>query len=106
MTAERRKEGGGRGADGGGTRRPVSAATAARLAAEQVMDLTGREPQGVTSLDRTDQGWRVGVEVVETHRIPDSTDILAVYRVDLDEDGELLSYRRDERYYRGRADKE
>ena len=46
---------------------------------------------------------RVGVEVVESHRIPDSADILAVYEVCLDESGELESYRRTQRYSRGQT---
>ncbi|GAA1255610.1 gas vesicle protein GvpO [Streptomyces javensis] len=77
---------------------------AARGAARHVRGLTGRTPEGVTSLERTEDGWTIGIEVVETHRIPDSTDILAEYRVELDDRGELVSYRRTERYYRGRAE--
>ncbi|WP_225845757.1 gas vesicle protein [Streptomyces sp. HPF1205] len=84
----------------------VSASVAVRRAARQVVELIGREPEGVTSVARTAEGWRVGIEVVETRRVPNSTDVLAVYRVDLDGDGELISYERDRRYYRGRADKE
>ncbi|MDF3293023.1 gas vesicle protein GvpO [Streptomyces silvisoli] len=88
-----------------GRHRPtVTARKAAQYAAGHVASLTGRQPEAVTSLERTDNGWRVGVEVVETHRIPDSTDILAVYRVEVDDDGGLVSYRRGERHYRGRAE--
>ncbi|OPF80713.1 gas vesicle protein [Streptomyces antioxidans] len=86
-------------------RRPALVARdAARSAARHVRGLTGRAPEGVTSLERTEDGWTIGIEVVETHRIPDSTDILAEYRVELDDRGELVSYRRAERYYRGRAE--
>nr|WNW42240.1 gas vesicle protein [Streptomyces sp. Li-HN-5-13] len=85
---------------GGGGR--LGAAEAAGRAAAQVRAMTGRSPEGVTSVERTEDGWRIGVEVVESHRIPDSTDILAVYRVDLDHDGDLLAYRRESRYPRGR----
>ncbi|MFC8719931.1 gas vesicle protein GvpO, partial [Kitasatospora sp. NPDC057198] len=81
----------------------IGAAEAAGRAAAQVRAMTGRSPEGVTSLERTEEGWRIGVEVVESRRIPDSTDILAVYRVDLDRDGELLAYRRENRYHRGRT---
>ncbi|WP_349345302.1 gas vesicle protein [Streptomyces rapamycinicus] len=77
---------------------------AARSAARHVQGLTGRTPEGVTSLERTEDGWTIGIEVVETHRIPDSTDLLAEYQVELDDRGELVSYRRTERYYRGRAE--
>ena len=66
--------------------------------------LTGKDPEGVTSLEREEDGWLVGVEVVESHRIPDSTDILAEYRVRLDTQGDLVSYRRAQRYYRGRSE--
>jgi hypothetical protein len=66
-------------------------------------DLTGHDVEGVISVERTDSGWKVGVEVVESHRIPDSADILASYEVHLDEDGELVSYRRTERYLRGQT---
>ncbi|GAA2321491.1 gas vesicle protein [Streptomyces violaceusniger] len=87
------------------TRRPALVARdAARSAARHVQGLTGRTPEGVTSLERTEDGWTIGIEVVETHRIPDSTDLLAEYQVELDDSGELVSYRRTERYYRGRAE--
>ncbi|WP_262701260.1 MULTISPECIES: gas vesicle protein [Streptomyces] len=86
-------------------RRPALVARdAARSAARHVRGLTGRTPEGVTSLERTEDGWTIGIEVVETHRIPDSTDLLAEYQVELDDRGELLSCRRTERYYRGRAE--
>jgi hypothetical protein len=70
-------------------------------AAQQLLELTGRQAEGVTGLERTDDGWRVEVEVVEVRRIPDTTDVLALYEVTLDEDGELEGYRRLRRYGRG-----
>ncbi|ASQ98626.1 MULTISPECIES: gas vesicle protein GvpO [Streptomyces] len=86
-------------------RRPaLDARDAARRAARHVEGLTGRAAEGVTSLERGKDGWVIGIEVVETHRIPDSTDILAEYQVELDDSGELASYRRTERYYRGRGE--
>ena len=46
------------------------------------------------------------MEVVETHRMPDTTDVLAIYEVRLDGGGTLLSYRRARLYARGQPDKE
>ena len=80
--------------------------SAARRAVELVSMLSGRRPESVVSAERTDGGWRVGVEVVEVSRIPDSADILAVYEVRLDADRDLVSYRRVRRYARGHADQE
>ena len=58
----------------------------------------------MASIERKDEEWHVGVEVVEVARMPDSADILAVYDVRLDTDGDLLSYRRVRRYARGQMD--
>ncbi|WP_010313751.1 gas vesicle protein GvpO [Saccharopolyspora spinosa] len=81
----------------------LKAAQVARLAVRQVHELTGRQPEGVTSLERSERGWVVGVEVVESRRVPDTADILAVYEAELDDDGDLVSYRRVDRYARGRG---
>lgn len=85
------------------TTRRLDATEAAKLAVDHVTALTGRDSEGVTSLERTDDGWLVGVEVVESHRVPDSTDVLAVYEAAVDHSGELVSYRRVDRYARGRG---
>lgn len=58
------------------------------------------------AIERTEHGWCIGVEVVETRRIPDSADILAIYETGLDGTGQLISYRRVRRYSRGRLHEE
>jgi hypothetical protein len=78
-----------------------SASQVASAAARQLLELTGREAEGVTGLERTDDGWTVKVEVVEVRRIPDTTDVLALYEVDVDSDGDMLGYHRVRRYTRG-----
>jgi hypothetical protein len=79
----------------------VSATPAARRAAEAAAGLTGHDVETVISIERSDGGWKIGVEVVATRRIPDSADVLASYEVRLDSDGGLVSYRRTHRYTRG-----
>lgn len=82
----------------------LSAPLAARAGMQHIADLAGKEPSGVTSLERADDGWLVGIEVVEEHRIPSSTDILGLYLTQVDSDGSLVTYRRTRRYSRGRGD--
>lgn len=79
----------------------LPAAQIAAAAARQLLELTGREAEGVTGLQRTDDGWQVQVEVVEVRRIPDTTDVLALYEVEMDTDGAMEGYRRLRRYARG-----
>ena len=82
----------------------LSAPLAARAGLEQIVELTGKQAGGVTSLERVDDGWLVGVEVVEDRRIPSSSDILALYIAKLSGDGSLEGYHRARRYPRGRGD--
>lgn len=79
----------------------LSGTAVASRAAAQLLELTGRAVEGVTGLEKTDDGWRVQVEVVEVRRIPDTTDLLALYEIDVDSGGDLVGYRRLRRYVRG-----
>ncbi|KUI22925.1 hypothetical protein AU193_09895 [Mycobacterium sp. GA-1285] len=87
--------------DGG---QSLSARQAAGVARELIEELSGNEPVAMTSVEATDiDGWVVDFEVVEDRRIPSSADILALYEVELDVDGELLGFRRIRRYLRGQT---
>ena len=81
--------------------RRMGATQVAARAASQLLELTGKEPEGVTGLERNDDGWHVQVEVLEVRRIPSTTDVLALYEVSTDDRGELMGYRRLRRYTRG-----
>ena len=91
-------------ADAATDRPELSAAKAGQLGLRQIAELTGKDPEGVSGIEPSEDGWLVTVEVVEDRRIPSSTDLLATYRIELDLDGELLAYRRVRRYSRGRGD--
>ena len=84
----------------------LTAAKAGQAALRQIAELTGKDPEGVTGVEPAEDGWLVGVEVVEDRRIPSSTDILATYETEIDAGGDLVSYRRVRRYPRGRGDDE
>jgi len=53
---------------------------------------------------KTEEGWQVMIEMIEKHSIPDQMDILARYEVSLDDQGNLLAFKR--RGLRKRADTE
>jgi hypothetical protein len=76
-----------------------------RRASEQLTELTGMEAESVSSFQRTEDGWTLTVEVLELARVPDTMSLLASYEVQVDQEGELVGYRRVRRYERGRADR-
>jgi hypothetical protein len=88
------------------TRRPapsLSLADAAQAGLEQIAELIGKEPSGVVSAEPAEDGWLIGVEVVEERRVPSIADLMGLYEAAIDSDGMLVSYRRTRRYPRGRG---
>jgi hypothetical protein len=88
-------------------RRPrLRARDAAERGVGELSDLLGVEPYGVVGMERLGSTWQVTVEVIELERVPETTNIIGVYTVDLDDEGELVGYRRVRRYVRGSAEEE
>ena len=89
------------------TRRPrerVSGVQLAQRARDQLAEITGLKPEGVTSLEQNDDStWSVTVELLELSRVPETDDVLGSYETEIDETGELLGYRRVSRYPRSQA---
>jgi hypothetical protein len=77
----------------------------AERAVREFTALFGRPAHGVTGVRKSaDGGWSVLVDVVELERVPQSTSLLATYRVDVDDRGRLVSYERLRRFTLGAAD--
>src|SRR5436305_8629353 len=87
------------------TERPprLGAQDAVALAKAQLLEMTGKSCESVSGLHRTREGWTIRLDVVELERIPQSTDIMASYQVELDQRGELMQYERVARYYRNQG---
>jgi hypothetical protein len=75
-----------------------------RLAGAQLMQLTGRDIDGTSGIEHTEEGWRVLFEVVEVTRVPRAMDVLGLYEVIVDEDGDLVRYERIRRFVRTQAE--
>jgi hypothetical protein len=84
---------------------PDAARTTVERAREQLEALLERPVESVSTFERTDGGWLVTLEVVEVSRIPESTDVLASYQMELDDDRNLRRYARVRRYHRSAAER-
>lgn len=80
-----------------------------KLGAREVVDravaymseMTGQEPEVVTAVEPDNGNWHVEMELLELARIPQTTDVLGCYEVDLDAEGEPQGFHRTRRYHRG-----
>ena len=61
-------------------------------AKKQLAELTGfKEPAGI-GFKKEEKGWLVTVEIIEKRSVPDGMDVLGIYEVHLDAEGDLLGY--------------
>jgi hypothetical protein len=90
--------------NGESTAERMPAAELAAAAKESVEALTGFRAEAVSALQWDGESWLVTVDVCELERVPNTTDVLATYVVQLDEQGGLLGYKRTQRYVRGQTE--
>jgi hypothetical protein len=84
----------------------LSAAELSQAALTTVKELTGYRPEAVTAIEWDGETWRVTVDALEVTRVPNTTDVLGSYVVQLDPSGTLRGYRRVRRFQRGQAEEE
>ena len=82
----------------------LSAAELGEAALTTIEELTGYEPEAVTALEWDGDQWQVTVDVLELARVPNTTDVLGSYVVQLDEQGTLRGLTRARRFVRGQAE--
>ena len=61
---------------------------------------------GVIGLSKTEEGWVVLLEALERRAIPDTMDVLGLYEVHLDSEGNLLGFDRKKLRKRGETKEE
>jgi hypothetical protein len=86
-----------------GQRQRAGASRFERMLAESretLQSLVGRPVDAISGIEPTDDGFVVRMEVLEVERVPATTDVLASYELQLDGDGELMSFAKTRRYYR------
>lgn len=72
----------------------ISSIKAAEIAQEQIVKLTKLELAGCRGMSRDDEKWHITVEMLEKKSIPDAQDLLGIYDVTVDEEGNVLNFER------------
>lgn len=72
-----------------------------KKAREDFAKLSKISVDGVTGLSKTKEGWVVSLEALQRSAIPDSMDVLGLFEVNLDNEGNLLAFERKKLRKRG-----
>jgi len=84
----------------------MKASEVTKVAEKELAALTKLESSGVKGVSRDEEGWHVTVEMIEKKSIPDGMDLLALYEVTLDEEGNVLKFERGKLRKRGDTSEE
>jgi hypothetical protein len=84
----------------------LSAAELSKAALVTIGQLTGYKPEAVTGLEWDGELWQITVDALELARVPNSTDVIGEYVVQLDEQGTLRGYKRVRRFNRAAGTEE
>ncbi|MBO9520832.1 MAG: gas vesicle protein [Nocardioidaceae bacterium] len=82
----------------------LSLAEIGRRVLGEVEALSGCPVEGMTAIRADDDGWVAMVDVLELERVPETTDVLASYEVNVDGDGAVTGYRRVRRFLRSQVE--
>lgn len=69
---------------------------------KELVELTGFSSPSAVGFKRKEGGWLVNIQIMEKESIPKGMDILGIYEVETDQEGNILGYKRKE--IRRRAD--
>jgi hypothetical protein len=75
-----------------------------KKAQEEFARLSKIPVDGVTGLSKSEEGWVVSLEGLERRAIPDTMDVLGLYEVRLDNEGNLLGFDRKKLRKRGETE--
>lgn len=84
----------------------MEADEAIKKAEENFARLSKMPLAGAVGLSKTEEGWVVLLEALERRAIPDTMDILGLYEVRLDNEGNLLGFERKRLRKRGETKEE
>jgi hypothetical protein len=77
-----------------------------KKAQEEFNKLSKIPVDGVIGLSKVEEGWAVSLEALERRAIPDTMDVLGVYEVRLDSEGNFLGFERKNLRKRGETEEE
>ena len=61
--------------------------------APQIQKLLNKTPEGISSLEKTDGGWKLLCDVLDKKAIPETYDLLKVFEFVLDKEAKVTSFK-------------
>ncbi len=69
--------------------------------APQIRKLLNKEPECISSIEKTKEGWRVLCDVLDKKSVPETFDLLKVFEFILDKEAKVTSFKQIKKIKRG-----
>lgn len=72
----------------------------------EIKELIKKEPESISSVEKTKEGWTIQCEVLEKKSIPETFDLLKVFEFKLDDQGKIIGFKQLKKIRRGDINQE
>lgn len=69
-----------------------------------ITELLGTKPEGISSMEKTSEGWAVVCNILERKAVPETFDLLKVFEFILDKEGKIVRFKQLRKIRRGDTD--
>lgn len=70
----------------------------------QITELLGKKPEGISSIEKNNEGWTIICDVLEKKSIPETYDLLKVFEFMVDKEGRVIRFKQLRKIRRGDLD--
>ncbi len=67
----------------------------------EIKELLKKEPETISSVEKTKEGWIVQCEILEKKSVPETFDLLKVFEFKLDGNAKIIGYKQLKKIRRG-----
>lgn len=67
----------------------------------QITELLKKEPEGISSIEKNNEGWAVICDVLEKKSVPETFDLLKVFEFIVDKEGRIIRFKQLRKIRRG-----
>ena len=67
----------------------------------EIKELLKKEPESISSVEKSEDGWVLNCEVLEKKSVPETYDLLKVFEFKLDKDGKIKGFKQLRKVRRG-----
>lgn len=75
-----------------------------KKAMPQIKELLKKEPESISSIEKSGEGWTLHCDVLEKKSVPETYDLLRIYEFKLDKNAKITEFKQLRKIRRGDLD--